>query len=290
MGRWISGIIVAALFAIGCGREHLPEGVFPQYDHIVIVFFENHEYDSILASPDALYIHELIDDPQTALLTQSYALTHPSQPNYLMFFSGENQGVTTNEHPPVSFTTPNLAAQLIDSGYTFISYSEGLPYPGYDGDIFGRYARKHNPVANWMGPLKNQVDSSLNQPLTAFPTDFNDLPTISFVIPDMDNSMHDGPIGLGDAWLRTHLSDYATWAKENNSLLIVTFDEGNYEPTGNHILTLFTGDHIAGGAYTELVNHYNILRTLQDIYNLPHCGNSKTHYPIQTVFEKRNTD
>lgn len=278
--------VLLALINIACGKPNVPDSPFPAYDHIVVVFFENHEFDSVINCPDAYYFKELISDPHTALFTHSYALTHPSQPNYIMFFSGENQGVTTTERPPTSFTTPNLAAQLVDSGYTFVTYSEGLPYPGYDGDTYGRYARKHNPVANWMGPLKNQVDSALNQPFTAFPTNYNELPTISFVVPDLDNDMHDGPISLGDAWLRTNLGAYAEWAKTNNSLLIVTFDEGNYEPDGNHIVTFFTGDHIVGGSYDEIINHYSVLRTLQDIYNLPHCGNTKTHYPIHSVFEE----
>ena len=37
--------------------------------------------------------------------------------------------------------------------------------------------------------------------------------------------MHDGSIAQGDAWLNNNLSAYATWAKANNSLLVVTWDE-----------------------------------------------------------------
>ncbi|MGI8584474.1 MAG: alkaline phosphatase family protein [Chitinophagaceae bacterium] len=41
-----------------------------------------------------------------------------------------------------------------------------------------------------------------NQPFTAFPADFNLLPTVSFVIPSLDNDMHDGAILTGDTWLK----------------------------------------------------------------------------------------
>lgn len=284
--KWpIYFIVLLTAFTLACNEQPAQETDLPVYDHIVVVFMENHDYATMTDTSAAAFIHQLMDDPQTANFTQSYALGNPSQPNYIMFFSGDNQGVVTNDRPPVSFTTPNLAAQLIDSGYTFISYSEGLPYAGYDGEIYERYVRKHNPVTNWMGPLKNQVDSLLNQPFTSFPTNFDELPTVSFVIPDLDNDMHDGSIAQGDAWLKTWFEYYIEWAKTNNSLFILTFDEGSYGLDGNHIVTTFTGEHIKGGNYHDVINHYNVLRTLQDFYNLPHSGNTKTHYPITEVFE-----
>ena len=33
------------------------------------------------------------------MFTQSYAVTHPSQPNYLALFSGDDQGVTDDICP-----------------------------------------------------------------------------------------------------------------------------------------------------------------------------------------------
>ena len=43
-------------------------------------------------------------------LLHFFAVTHPSQPNYLQFFSGSNQGVTSNSTPAGPFSTPNLGA------------------------------------------------------------------------------------------------------------------------------------------------------------------------------------
>ena len=73
--------------------DQVPEanGV-PQPDHVVIVIEENHSYSEIIGSPNAPYINSLA--AQGAVFTQSYAVTHPSQPNYLDLFSGFNQGVT----------------------------------------------------------------------------------------------------------------------------------------------------------------------------------------------------
>lgn len=266
--------------AFSCTSELPPAYVLPKPDHIVIVFMENHNYLEIVDTVDAPFINAFRTDSNTAFFTNSYALGHPSQPNYIKFFSGDNQGVINNDRPPKSFKTPNLASQLEDAGYTFVTYSEDLPYAGFDGDIYGQYVRKHNPVANWMGPWINQVDSSANQPFTAFPTNYNDLPTVSFVIPNLINDMHDGTIAQGDAWLQTHFASYIEWAKNNNSLFILTFDEGSYAYEGDHIVTTFTGEHVFAGDYDTYINHYSVLRTIQDMYQLKHSGYSRTHFPI----------
>ena len=280
-------LAIAGIFCcISCTTQVLPTNNLPKPDHIVVLIFENHDYQMIIDTSAAEYLHTLISDPKTAHFTESTALGHPSQPNYIMFFSGDNQGVVSNDRPTQKFTSPNLAAQLVGAGYTFATYSEDLPYAGFDGDVSGRYVRRHNPVTNWMGTGKNQVDSLLNQPLTAFPTDFNLLPTISFVVPNLDNDMHDGSIAQGDAWLKTNFEAYINWAKENNSLCIITFDEGNPSSDVNQILTLFIGADVIGGEYNTPINHFSVLSTLQQLYDLPHSGFSKMYYPIMDCWEE----
>jgi acid phosphatase len=62
-------------------------------------------------------------------------------------------------------------------------------------------------------------------PFTDFPTDFTQLPTLSFVVPNNNNNMHDGTAAVADAWLQTNIKSYADWAMTHNSLLVVTWDE-----------------------------------------------------------------
>ena len=89
----------------------------PMPDHIVIVIMENHGYDQIIGSSNAPYINSLANDPHGALFTNSHGLTHPSQPNYLMLYSGSNQGVTNDNLPAnLPFLTLNLGASLINAG------------------------------------------------------------------------------------------------------------------------------------------------------------------------------
>ena len=188
------------------------ENNIPVPDHIVICIMENKAYSQIVNGIFTPHINALKDDPMSATFNQSYGLSHPSQPNYLQLFSGSNQGITNNNLPLQHFTTPNLAMELLNVGKTFVSYCEGLPNAGYDGATYIKYARKHNPIANWMGTDSNQVSSALNQPFADFPMDYAALPTVSLVVPDMNNNMHDGALGTalanGDEqfyWLR--LSD-----------------------------------------------------------------------------------
>ncbi len=246
----------------------------PAPDHIVICILENKGYPQIIDSITiAPYINALASDPMSALFTQSYALEHPSQPNYLDLFSGTNQGVINNNVPASHFTTPNLARSLLDAGKTFVSYCEHLPYTGSDTIRSGDYERKHNPVANWMGTGINQVPDTCNQPFTNFPSDFNLLPTVSYVIPDQANDMHNGTIQTGDTWIATHLDAYIQWAKTHNSLFILTFDEDNHA-YNNRVATIFCGAMVNPGQYSKYMNHYSLLRTIEDMYVLKHAGHS----------------
>lgn len=256
--------------------------------HIVIAIYENHAYENIIGSSAAPYINSLTTDSDAALFTKSYALTHPSQPNYLMLFSGSNQGVTTDDISSVQFTTCNLGASLLSDSISFVGYSESEPSIGYLGATSGEYARKHNPWSNWQGSSADSVPAASNAPYTLFPANFDSLPAVSFVVPNLDDDMHDGTIAEGDTWLKNNLSAYITWAKSHNSLFILTFDEDD-DDHGNHITTIFVGQMVKGGSYAENITHYNVLRTIEDIYGLPECANSSSVNPITDIWRGNAT-
>ena len=247
----------------------------PRPDHIVIAVEENHAYSEIIGSPSAPYINSLAQTG--ALFTQSYAIEHPSQPNYLDLFSGSNQGVT-DDSCPHTFSTANLGSELLAAGLSFVGYSESLPSPGSTTCSSGPYVRKHAPWVNF-----TNVPASSNLPFSSFPSDFTTLPAISFVIPNLDNDMHNGTIGQGDTWLQQHLGAYEQWARTHNSLFIVTFDEDD-QSQSNRIATIFVGANVVSGQYSETINHFNVLRTLEDMYGLPYAGVSGNYQPIADVW------
>ena len=247
----------------------------PRPDHVVIVIEENHSYSEIIGSSAAPYINSLA--AQGALFTQSHATTHPSQPNYLHLFSGSNQGVT-DDSCPHSFSTANLGQYLLDASLTFAGYSEDLPSVGSPVCTSGAYARKHAPWVNF-----TNIPTTTNLPFSYFPSDYTTLPIVSFVIPNLNNDMHDGTIQQGDTWLQQHLSGYVQWAMTHNSVLIITFDEDD-SSQGNRIATIFVGQMVVPGQYSESINHFNLLRTLEDMYNLPYAGVSGNYQPITDVW------
>jgi len=102
------------------------------------------------------------------------------------------------------------------------------------------------------------------------PRSYDRLPTVSFLIPDVDDDMHDGSIEAGDTWLATHLKPLLAWADKHDTLVVITWDEG-YDP-GNTIPTIFYGPMVKPGRYDERVDHLNTLRTLETMYRLPLTG------------------
>jgi hypothetical protein len=272
-------------------RISWPSGL-PVYDHIVIVVEENKDYEQIIGSAAAPYINGTLK-AGGANLTQMYAEEHPSQGNYFWLFSGSNQRVGFEDKIPSKLiTASNVGAQLVRAGRSFKGYSEDLPRIGAVNPTKGLYARKHAPWISFSNiPNGTTIATSSNLRFADFPTDFRDLPTVAFVIPNLANDMHNGKIPssiqAGDRWLQQHLDTYYRWARENNSLLVLTFDENDHgkivglsdpgasEPARrNRIVTILAGAHIKAGDYPEGkgVTHVNLLRTLEAMYGLPRSG------------------
>ena len=248
----------------------------PRPDHVVMLILENHSSGDILGNPDAPYINSLA--ASGANMTSSFALTHPSQPNYIGLFSGSVNGVT-DDSCPNTLSADNLGAQLTNSGQGFAGYAEDLPSVGYTGCTSGAYARKHSPWVNF-----TNVPASANRPLTQFPTDYSTLPAVSIVIPNLQHDMHDGSIAQGDAWVQAQLDGYVQWAKQHNSVFLLTFDEDD-NTANNQIPTIIQGQNVQPGQYSEHIDHYNVLRTLQDAYGLAPIGNSATASPILDIWK-----
>lgn len=266
-------ILLALLLAT---QVALAAEALPRPDHIVIVVEENKSFSQIIGNKQAPYINALAR--RGALFTNSYGVTHPSQPNYLALFSGTTHGIRSNACP-LDLHGDSLASALIAQGLSFVSYSESLPETGYAGCIYGAYMRKHNPAANW------KELAAFNQPFSAFPRDYANLPTVSLVMPDQLNDMHDGSIARGDAWLEKNVEQYAQWAMTHNSLLIVTWDEDDGSE-GNRVATMFVGSMIKPGNSMQRINHYSLLRMLAEMYGFPFLGESAGQKSLTGVWLK----
>jgi len=233
-----------------------------------VAIFENKSYDHLKDHPHAPYLNALMH--RSAVFVNSHGVAHPSQPNYLALFSGSTQGITDDHCLGSLGDRPNLGRELLDAGDTFTGYAEDLPHPGYRGCSHGQYAAKHNPWANF-----TNVPDSADQPYTAWPTDYSQLPTVAFVVPNLCNDMHDCGVPAGDTWAHAHLDPYLQWATNHHSLLILTFDENDGSP-GNQILTLIAGAGVTPATHNEPIDHYSVLREIEDLLALSPIGAATT--------------
>jgi hypothetical protein len=247
--------------------------------YVQLVIFENESYGDILGNPQAPYLTQL--SKTWANMTSSHAITHPSQPNYLALFSGSTQGVV-NDNCPVSFKVASLGSELLDAGISFTGYAESMPNDGFEGcqavpDSLPSgflYMRKHVPWTDFTKiPKKNNV--VYKKPLRAPPSRF------VWITPNMCNDMHDCSIATGDKWASKNLPKLIDWDTKNGGVLIVTFDENDGGP-GNQIPTILAGN-VNPGQYGQVINHYNVLRTIENIFGVKALGNAAAVGPIQYV-------
>jgi phosphatidylinositol-3-phosphatase len=283
-----AALVLPAATASAAGGVH-------RFNHVVIVIMENKNYNAIIGhSDEAPYINNTLAKGG-AVFSNSFAVTHPSQPNYLALFSGSTQRVTNDNCPKNFKNVANLGAELIRAGLRFTGYSETMPSAGYTGcdypaPLIG-YTRSHNPWVDF-----SNVPAASNLTFASFPKDANGyarLPTVSIVVPNERHDMHSWTRDSGDRWINANLSGYATWATRHNSLLIVTWDEDStitilgvsLGGDGNKVPTIFYGAHVRTGTYGERINHYSILRTLEDMYGLAHAGLSGNAKPITDVWQ-----
>jgi hypothetical protein len=283
-------------------------------DHIVVVI-EQDRASGAVGNPLMPYFNALA---RTGLVfTNAHGVTHPSLPNALALYSGSTQGRTDNGRGH-SFGGPNLAKSLFAAGQSFAAYVENLPSDGSQVQQAGTaqypdlYTRNVNAAAMFtdvgIDPATGRArpNSAVNRTFAAFSalpvTDYSALPTVSFVIPNNLNSTHGSNLAYpwagssdeqnndvlrtrADGWLKDNLDPYLRWARENNSLLIVTQDEERWVGgTADSVTTIIDGDPdlVVPGVNGQYVDHFNLLRTIQDMYGLAPLGNSATAAPFHT--------
>jgi len=247
----------------------------PRPAHVVVVIEENHTLAQIVASGNAPYLTAVARSG--ALFTRATAEMHPSLPNYFALLAGltntNGDGCPALGIPPAA---PNLASELLAAHLTFAAYSESLPGTGFIGCWAGTYAQKHAPWTHF-----TNIPQNLHHPLTAL-TSFDALPTVAFIVPNVDDDMHDGTVKAADDWAEDHLTPLLRWAATHDTLVVFTWDEG-YD-AANSIPTMFVGPMVRAGRYPERVDHYRVLRTLEDLYGLAPTGKAAGVAPITSIW------
>jgi hypothetical protein len=252
---------------------------------------ENKEYGSIVGNSSAPYLNSLIS--QYGLATTYYAVSHPSEPNYLALFSGSTQGVKDDGIYNLSAT--NLGDQLEAKGKTWRVFAENVPPNCYAGstasggvDGLGTYARKHEPAISF-------TDISGNSARCANISDFSHFSAaaadFAMIAPNLCNDMHDCTVAVGDAWLQSWLPSQilntAAWASGKNVLFIV-WDEGKTQVMGGgHVPALVVSNALLSAGFQSGIahNHYSLVRTIEDAWGLGCLNNTCTANNLGEFFK-----
>ena len=105
---------------------------------------ENDEYDEVIGSSAAPYINSLTR--RYGLLTQSFAISHPSLPNYLALTSGSTHGIGS-DCTDCSVAGTNIATSSKPRGSRGRRTWRICPRRASPARSSGGYAKKHNPFA-----------------------------------------------------------------------------------------------------------------------------------------------
>jgi hypothetical protein len=245
-----------------------------RFSHVVVVVMENKEFGRIIGSPNAPYINSLAN--RYGLATSSFALAHPSLPNYLALLGGSTFGITS-DCTQCHVAGPNLIDQLERAGISWKAYLEGYPSSCFTGAESGEYGKRHEPFMYFDDIVNNPARCSKVVPLSQLNPDLSAgaLPRFAWISPDLCHDMHDCSVAVGDRFLSTLLPPVLR-ALGPSGVLFLTWDEGSTDVGccgvrgGGHVATIVAGPAVIPGARSAVpFTHYSILRTIEDSWGLP---------------------
>lgn len=254
-----------------------PASGLPVFNHIYVIIMENKEYGSIVGSSSAPYINSLI--AHYGQVTNLYAETHPSEPNYIALTSGGLQGTSTDGS--YDLTVPNLFDQIEASGRSWHVYAQGYPgncYRPYIADVVsdgtgaaGDYVRKHNPAISYTSISGSPARCANITKLAGFDPATSDF---EMIIPNEINDMHSSSTGAGDAFLKVFVPEIVDSPAFARSVLFITWDEGSSnDQGGGHIATIVVSPGMKpASSFTGPATHYSMLRTIELAWGLPLLG------------------
>ena len=261
-----------------------PKLIVPNFEHIVIIVFENKEYERVIDHPDMPIFNRLADD--YTLLTQHYAITHPSLPNYLAMIGGDTFDVDRNCED-CFFNAPSLPDLIEISGRSWRTYQEDMLRPCFLGS-WGEYAQKHNPFMYFDAIRLDAARCERTvRPLTDLNSDLaaGSLPNFVFITPNLCNSAHDCWLGITDEWLGVQMEALLNYFSANSQsfLVILTWDEGDStasccgmpEKAGGRIATVLVSPHVKNGFKDDTpYTLYSLLKTISEAWGLPFLGHA----------------
>lgn len=268
-------------------------------DHVFLIVMENKSYSEIVGSGSAPYINNTLI-PSGFSLTNYFAETHPSLPNYLAILGGNTFGVTDDSNPPSHVqSTPSLFGRCQSQGVSWRSYCEN--YRGgtgqttiIDGDSGSStcggsvgFMEHHMPAA-YFSDVRNNTAACLNvQDFTNLaaahdlsPTDASQTPKFVYIASDPCHDMHDGSVSAGDTWLQSMVQTIQlSKAWQTDRCVIVTVWDEDDSGGNNKVACVFNGSSGVineGQTSATLHNHYDLTKTIEWMLGLNDLGQNDT--------------
>ena len=280
-------LLPTAIWLAGCGGSVKHSGTpgpgpapspVPAADHVVLVVLENHSFNDVIGNSSMPYFNALAS--QHALATNYFADAHVSLSDYFLLTTGLIETNDNNFGGTVS--DDNVVRALTAAGKSWRAYMEGLPSPGYTGGDMWPYLKHHDPFVYLSDVLNSGTMASNVVPLSQFSADLGAgaLPNFSFIVPDAENDAHSCPgnasacpdhdkLVRADNWLKNNIDPLINSPAFSNSVLVITWDEGDTTDTANgggQVATVLAGAHVKTGFRSvTFYQHESTLRLVMDL-------------------------
>ncbi|KAF2476244.1 phosphoesterase-domain-containing protein [Lindgomyces ingoldianus] len=277
----LSVLVLALSVLVGTGAATKSGVKGKAFDRLVIIWLENTDYDLAVGDPNLAWLAK-----KGITLSNHFAVTHPSMPNYAAAISGDYYGINHDAMTSIPSNVSTLVDLLEDRGISWGEYQEDMPYTGFEGFEYRNqqtgandYVRKHNPAVLYDSTADKSERLAKIKNLTLFEADLkaNALPQWMFITPNMTSDGHDTTVTVAGIWTRTFLEPLLNNKNfMNNTLVLVTFDENHTYTKQNRIVGILLGDAVPssliGTTDDNYYNHYSEIATAQANWGLHTLG------------------
>lgn len=262
----------------------IPAPLVPPFEHIVLIMFENKDFGKVIGNPAMPEFNRLAQE--YTLLTQYYAVRHPSLPNYIALIGGDTFGIE-RDCTDCFVDAPSLPDLIEAGGRSWKTYQEDMPEPCYLGNA-SPYVQKHNPFL-YFDPIRLNKDRCERSvvPLTNLNDDIlaGSLPNFMFITPNLCNDSHDCSLDVADSWLANLLTALVPALDTTGQpyLIVLAFDEGNGDHSccglpdkaGGRIPVVLLSP-AAKNAFQDDTpyTHYSLLKTVSESWGLTYLGHA----------------
>ncbi|KAI0698952.1 phosphoesterase family-domain-containing protein [Cerioporus squamosus] len=270
------------------------------FDRFIQIWIENTDFATAASSP----VFQALSK-EGILLESFYALTHPSEPNYIAAVGGDFFGAADDDfyHIPQNIST--VVDLLEAKNISWATYQENMPYDAFTGFNFTQndyltgngtytyYVRKHNGLIIF-DSVTNVTDRALRvRNFNDFANDVkaNEIPQWNFITPNLVNDGHDTTIDFVGDWLNYWLIPLLNDTKfnDNRTIILLTFDENETTSINNRIYTLVLGggvpEKLRGTTDSTFYTHYSALSSVEANWGLQSLGRGDTNATLNNVFD-----